>query len=164
MNNSTRLRNTAVPALAWTLGLLTVLSGCGAPEPDDGADSNVTSLGTYEVTARIVDIAGVFPPNKLYDYAYVMKYEVLKSHRGDLSGTLLIGQYNPLKLRPEAADQRSGEIGGNAPHFRVGDIQRLALEVPLMDYCMAGIVNEYAETEPADTPIYWAVWTNQVIP
>jgi len=145
------------------LGISALLAGCSAPEPNDGADANVTTLGSFEVTARIVDIAGVFPPNKLYDYAYVMKYEVIASHRGDLNGTLLIGQYNPLKLRTEAADERSGEIGGNAPHFRVGDIQRLALEVPLMDYCMAGIVNEYAETEPADTPIYWAVWTNQVI-
>jgi hypothetical protein len=93
-----------------------------------------------------------------------MKYEVIESHRGPLTGTLLVGQYNPLKPRAEAADKKSGEIGGNVSRFRVGDVQRLALEVPLIDYCMAGIVNEYAETEPADTPVYWAVWTNQVVP
>ncbi len=151
------------PVAAWSLGFSLLMAGCGAPEPTDGADANVTTLGAYEVTARIVDIAGVFPPNKLYDYAYVMKYEVLESHRGDLAGTLYIGQYNPLKLRPEAADQRSGEIGGDITGFHVGDIQRLALEVPLMDYCMAGIVNEYADTIPEDTPIYWAVWTNSVV-
>ena len=160
-------RQTLTSRIAWgavcVLGML-LPAGCTAPEPDDGADANVTALGAYEVTARIVDIPGVFPPNKLYDYAYVMKYEVIKSHRGPLAGTLLVGQYNPLKPRAEAADRRSGEIGGNATRFRVGDIQRLALEVPLIDYCMAGIVNEYAETEAADNPIYWAVWTNVVIP
>jgi len=145
------------------LALIVLVSACSGPAPDDGADPNVTTQGTYEVTARIVDIAGPFPSNNLYDYAYVMKYEVLKSHRGDLAGTILVGQYNPLKSRAEAADKKSGPIGGNAARFRVGDIQRLALEAPLIDYCMAGIVNEYAETEPSDIPIYWAVWTNKVV-
>jgi hypothetical protein len=143
-------------------GLLVIVLcfGCG-PEPTDGADPQVTTVGSIEVTAKLVDVAGEFPPNDLYDYAYVLKYEVLEAHRGEAPKTLYVGQYNPLKLRSEAADIRSGEIGGTATTFRVGDIQRMALEVPIDDYCMAGIINKYAEQ--TQEPIYWAVWTNRVV-
>jgi len=137
--------------------------GCGAPAPTDGADPKVTTMGTIEVTAKLVDIPGTFPPNDMYDYAYVMKYEIVQVHRGEASGTIFVGQYNPLKKRAEAADERSGEIGGNIVRFRTGDLHRLALDVPIDNFCMAGIVNEYAETAPSDAPVYWAVWTNQVV-
>lgn len=143
--------------------LLLLLAGCGAPAPTDGADPKVTTMGTVEVTAKLVDIVGPFPPNDIYDYAYVMKYEIVAVHRGAASGTVLVGQYNPLKKRAEAADERSGEIGGNVTRFRTGDLHRLALDLPIDNFCMAGIVNEYAEKEPSDAPIYWAIWTNQVI-
>ncbi len=144
-------------AIAFTL----VLAGCGGPEKTDGADDKVTTMGSVEVTAKIVDITGEFPPNDLYDYAYVMKYEVLQTHRGEAPQILYVGQYNPLKSRAEAADARSGEIGGDVTEFRVGDVQRLALEVPIDEYCMAGIINKYAEQ--MQDPIYWAVWTNRVV-
>ncbi len=135
--------------------------GCGGATKTDGADPNVTTLGSVEVTAKLVDIPGEFPPNDLYDYAYVMKYEVLETHRGEAPKIIYVGQYNPLKPRAEAADARSGEIGGDVTEFRVGDVQRLALEVPIDDYCMAGIINKYAEQ--MQEPIYWAVWTNRVV-
>ena len=143
--------------------LILLLTGCGGPAPTDGADPKVTAMGTIEVTAKLVDIPGTFPPNNIYDYAYVMKYEIVQVHRGEASGTIFVGQYNPLKNRAEAADERSGEIGGNVTRFRTGDLHRLALDVPIDNFCMAGIVNEYAEKEPSDAPIYWAIWTNQVV-
>lgn len=149
-----------------TLGLLVfpLLCGCSGPAPSDGADEKVTTMGRIEVTAKLVEIPGEFPSNDLYDYAYVMKYEVVEVHRGEASGTLLVGQYNPLKKRGEAADVRTGEIGGDVKRFRVGDLHRLALDAPIDNFCMAGIINKYAESTPPDTPIYWAFWTNQVIP
>ena len=163
MNSTFNFRR-AVPAALLVAVLGGFIAGCGAPTPDDGADPKVTTMGTIEVTAKLVDITGEFPPNDLYDYAYVMKYEVLQVHRGDAAGTLLVGQYNPLKKRAEAADQRSGEIGGNVTRFRVGDVHRLALDVPIDNFCMAGIINKYAdESKPSDAPIYWAVWTNRVV-
>lgn len=144
--------------------LFLLLAGCGgAPTPTDGADANTTTLGTVEITARLIDIPGEFPPNDLYDYAYVMKYEVLETHRGEATGTIFVGHYNPLKKRGEAADDRSGPIGGNLTRFRVGDIHRLALDVPIEEHCMAGIVNVYAENEPNDAPVYWTLWVNEVV-
>lgn len=145
----------------WGLAAaLVALVGCGAPKTD-GADLQVTTEGSIEVTARLADIRGEFPPNDLYDYAYVMRYEVLQTHRGEAPATILVGQYNPLKPRASAADARSGEIGGDVTRFRQGDIHRLALEVPIDDYCMVGIINKYAEE--SQEPIYWAVWTNRVV-
>ena len=146
---------------AWGLVFVAMLGwGCGAKK-NDGADPNVTTKGSVEVTARLIDVRGEFPPNDLYDYAYVMKYEVLQTHRGEAPKTILVGQYNPLKPRATAADARSGEIGGNATGFKVSDVHRMALDVPIDEYSMVGIINKYAEE--TQEPIYWAVWTNKVV-
>lgn len=144
-----------------SIGALIGLAGCGGAAPDDGADPQVTTRGSIEVTARLVDIPGEFPPNDLYDYAFVMKYEVLETHRGSVPRILYVGHYNPLKPRSTVADKRAEDVGGNVTEFRVGDLHRLALEVPIDDYCMAGIINKYAEQ--VQEPIYWAVWTNKVV-
>ena len=127
----------------------------------DGADPKVTTLGSVEVTAKLEEIRETFPPNNLYDYVYVLKYRVLNTHRGKVEGdTILVGQYNPLKSRTEAADARSGAIGGNVKKFAVGDIHRMALETPLDDYYMGPIINKYHDEDKS--PLYWAIWTNQV--
>jgi hypothetical protein len=124
-----------------------------------GEDANVTTLGTVEITAKLVEIPGEFPSNKLYDYGYVMKYSVGEVHRGEVPGdTLYVGHYNPLKPRDRVKDARVDDVGGTLRRFRVGDTHRMALEVPIDDNCMAGIVNEYAGQDTG--PIYWAVWTN----
>ena len=151
----------AMHGASLLLLLLTAFAGCGASEKTDGADPKVTGLGSIEVTAKLVEVLGEFPPNDLYDYAYVLKYEVVKTHRGEAPKTIYVGQYNPLKPRAEAADARSGEIGGTVTAFHAGDVHRMALEVPIDDYCMVGIINKYAEQ--VKDPIYWAVWTNRVV-
>lgn len=161
---SATIRPLSLAPILYVLLLAPLLAGCGgAPTPTDGADPRVTTMGSIEVTARLADIPGEFPPNDLYDYAYVMKYDVLETHRGDVTGTIYVGHYNPLKKRGEAADDRSGEIGGNITRYRVGDIHRLALDVPIEEYCMAGIVNVYAENAPVDAPVYWTLWVNEVV-
>lgn len=136
-------------------------SGCGE-QPDPGLDDQVTKRGTIEVTAELLEIPGVFPPNKLYDYAYVLKYRVLEVHRGDPGSDLLyVGHYNPLKPRSGVTDKRVKDIGGTLRNYRAGDIHRMALEVPIDDYYMGGIINEY--NAEMTGPVYWAVWTNRVV-
>lgn len=133
-----------------------------AKKTDTDAGPKVTTLGSIEVTAKLVEIPGEIRNDPLYDYAHVMKYKVLTIHRGILNKDILyVGQYNPAKPRAEAADARVGEIGGNLTQFRVGDIHRMALEVPIDDYYMGGIINKYFGQ--VDDPIYWAVWTNRVV-
>ena len=145
------------------LGVLLLAGACAScsKKTDTGADPKVTTLGSTEVTARLEEIRETFPPNNLYDYVYVLKYRVLETHRGKVDGdTILVGHYNPLKPRAQAADARSGEIGGNLKKFNVGDVHRMALEAPIDDFYMGPIINKYHGESKA--PVYWAVWTNMV--
>ena len=134
-----------------TLALISGMS-C-AKKPETGEDPKVTTLGTLEVTAELVEIPGEIRNDPLYDYAHVMKYKVLITHRGTLEKNIIyVGQYNPVKSRTDAADARAGEIGGNLRQFRVGDIHRLALDVPIDEVYMGGIINKYFGQ--TDDPIY----------
>ncbi len=124
-------------------------------------DPQLAARGTVEVTAKLVEIPeGAIFKRDLYDYATILKYEVTAVHRGALGqgATIHIGHYNPWKPRAEAADKKVRDIGGTLREFRVGDTHRMALEVPIDDHFMGGIVNKYFGKETG--PLYWAVWTN----
>lgn len=133
-----------------------------AKKPDTGEDSQVTTLGSIEVTAQLVEIKGRLINDPMYDYAHVMKYKVLEVHRGKIDEeALYIAHYNPAKPRASVADVKAPEIGGTLKRFRPLDIHRMALEVHIDDYYMGGIINKYFGEKTG--PIYWAVWTNLVI-
>jgi hypothetical protein len=143
---------------------LAVLSGVSCAKKtgktDTGADPKVTTLGSIEVTAQLAEIRGDLINDPLYDYAHVMKYKVLQVHRGKVDkDTIYIGHYNPAKPRDSVADARVQQIGGNVKQFRVGDVHRMALEVPIDDHYMGGIINKYFGE--VDDPLYWAIWTNK---
>ena len=149
--------------VASLLVLLPVLfiTSC-AKKVDTGEDPKVTTLGSIEVTARLEEIRGDLINDPLYDYAHVMKYKLLEIHRGEVNKeTMYIGHYNPAKPRDKVADARVQVIGGNVKQFRVGDIHRMALEVPIDNYYMGGIINKYFGE--VNEPVYWAIWTNQVV-
>lgn len=139
-----------------------ILSVSCSKKPDTGEDDKVTTLGSIEVTAQLLEIRGKIIDDPLYDYAHVMKYKVLKVHRGKVNGDIIyVGHYNPAEQRNNVADKRVTQIGGNLKRFRAMDIHRMALEVPIDDYYMGGIINKYFGE--INEPIYWAVWTNLVI-
>jgi hypothetical protein len=127
-----------------------------------GSGSDVASRGSIEVTARLVEIPeGAIFKRELYNYATVLKYEVLEVHRGKVKGqSIYVGHYNPFKLRSEAADQRVPNIGGNLKAFHEGEVHRMALDESMFDRFHGGILNKYSH-EDTD-PIYWAVWTDLV--
>jgi len=141
---------------------LTCLSCRGKPggSVTAGQDPQVTAKGTIEVTARLTEIPeGAIFKRELYDYATILKYQVLKVHRGQIQGdTIFVGHYNPFKPRSETPDRRVKEIGGNLRVFEAGQVHRMALQVPIEDCFMGGIVNKYFGQDTG--PIYWAVWTN----
>ena len=157
----------AVRRLVATLALLGVLAldgvGCGkqAGTPGTrGEDPQVQSRGTTEITAELVEIPeGAIFKRELYNYATILQYKVLRQHRGKVSGdTIYVAHYNPFKPRGEAADARVKGVGGNLKQFRAHALHRMALEVPLDDFYMGGVVNKYFGKTTG--PIYWAVWTN----
>ncbi len=147
----------------WLLMVLVVAS-CSRPPSDPqslGIDPEVTKRGTIEVTARLLEIPdGAIFQRDLYNYATVLKYQIIHVHRGDLAAgqTIYVGHYNPFLPRSEVADRRVPEIGGDLIDFRAGDVHRMALEASIDDHYMGGIVNKYFGQ--MTDPIYWAVWTN----
>jgi len=155
-----QLRRTA--GLICSFFLIVILCTSCSKKPDTGQDAKVTTLGSIEVTAKLLEIKGDLPDIAMYDYAFVMKYEVLEVHRGNLDTSLIyVGHYNPLKPRASVADERVPEIGGNIKRFKALDVHRMALEVPIDDYYMGGIINRYFEE--SKEPVYWAVWSNSVV-
>jgi hypothetical protein len=136
----------------------------GEPAVSAAIDPQLASHGTIEVTAELLEIPeGAIFKRDLYDYATILKYRVLRVHRGEVEGeTLYVGHYNPWKPRSEAADPRVRALGGNLRQFEAGQTHRMALEVPIDDHFMGGIVNKYfGQTTNA---LYWAVWTNEEKP
>jgi hypothetical protein len=166
---SPRVRGSSITDSASVLlgvclaGLGLLLGGCGkSPDTLDATapDPHLTTNGTAEVTAKLVEVPeGAIFKRDLYDYATILRYQVQKVHRGEVEGELLyVGHYNPWKPRSEAPDKRVKNIGGNLRQFQAGQVHHLALEVPLEDHFMGGIVNKYfGKTTNA---LYWAVWTN----
>jgi hypothetical protein len=160
---SLRASRTAVGSLLLAVGLMAAACAQrreGATSPS--SDPELAKRGRIEVTARLVEIPekAIFQ-RELYNYATVLKYQVLEVHRGKVKGpTLYVGHYNPFKPRSEAADRHVPDIGGNLKSFRAGQVHRMALEESMMDHFTGGILNLYSREDP--DPIYWAVWTNLV--
>jgi hypothetical protein len=128
----------------------------------DQADGPVTRRGSFEVTARLMEIPeGAIFKRDLYDYATILKYNVVQVHRGQIQAdTIYVGHYDPWKPRGQASDRRVKDIGGNLRRFEAGQTHRMALEVPIEDHFLGGIVNKYFGQQTG--PIYWALWTDLV--
>jgi len=150
---SVRTSRTVVGSLLLVVGLM----AAACADRREGANR-----GSIEVTAKLVEIPeGAIFERQDYNYATVLKYEVLEVHRGKVKGqTIYIGHYNPFKPRSEAADRRVQDVGGNLTSFAAGQVHRMALEESMLDHFTGGILNLYSE-EDTD-PIYWAVWTDLV--
>jgi hypothetical protein len=149
---------TVLGSLVLAAGLVT--GGCGeSGRGAASADSELAKRGSIEVTARLVEIPeGAIFERELYNYATVLKYQVLEVHRGKVKGDIIyVGHYNPFKPRAEAADRRVKDVGGTLKSFREGQVHHMALEGSMLEHFTGGILNKYSE-EDTD-PIYWAVWT-----
>jgi hypothetical protein len=141
-------------------------SGCQtspAPVPvtGGGEDTKVKSLGTEEVTARLVEVPeGAIFERDLYHYAGILKYEVVSVHRGSLAKgeTIYVGHYDPWKPRNEAADRQVKDVGGTLHEFEAGRLHRMALEKPMDEFYLGAIVDKYFGKREGSA--YWAVWTN----
>jgi len=139
-----------------------VAAGCSGDQGSGnlGSDPELARRGTIQVTAKLVEIPekAIFD-RPLYNYATVLKYQVISVERGHVRGpTIYVGHYNPAKPRSKVADKLVPDIGGNLETFRAGQVHRMALEDSMLDHFSGGILNLYSE-EDTD-PIYWAVWTN----
>lgn len=148
-----------VAPVALALLLTSCGGNAGSPAPA-GKDPHLATNGTVEVTAKLLEVPeGAIFKRDLYDYATILKYQVVKVHRGEVKGDIIyVGHYNPWKSRSDARDKRVKDIGGNLRRFQAGQVHHLALDAPIEDFFMGGIVNKYFGQTTG--PLYWAEWTN----
>jgi hypothetical protein len=158
---SLRKSGNVVGSLLLAVGLMA--AGCSSGREGTagpGADPELSRRGSIEVTARLDEIPeGAIFDRPRYNYATVLKYQVLAVHRGRVKGqTIYVGHYNPAKPRSEVADQRVPDVGGNLKSFHAGQVHHMALEQSMLEQFTGGILNKY--TGEDTDPIYWAVWTD----
>jgi hypothetical protein len=106
------------------------------------------------VTAKLVEIPTKFPPDDLYDYAYVMKYEVTS---GPLQGqSILVAHYKPRQPRNKIKDKMKPFVGGKLRSFTAGDVHKLKLSPDLKKIWTGALVDEFAATDRKSVR-YWAL-------
>lgn len=143
--------------LAAILVAALLLIGCGRSD----TDPQLKSLGSMEVIAKLVEVPeGAIFQRDLYDYASVLKYQVLSVRRGKLEegAVIFVGHYNPWKPRAQAADNRVKQVGGTLREFRAGAVHHMALEPSMEDQFMGGVVDKYFGQHTG--PTFWALWTD----
>jgi hypothetical protein len=110
--------------------------------------------GSIEVTAKLVEIPGKFPPDDLYDYAYVMKYQV---QGGELDGkTILVAHYKPRRERKKIKDQMKKYVGGTLKRFKQGDVHVMTLEPDLQKIWQGAVIDDFFATDRKSTR-YWCL-------
>jgi len=107
-----------------------------------------------EVTAKLVEIPSKPPPDDLYDYAYVMRYQV---QGGALDKQfLLVAHYKPLQARSKIKDKMKSQVGGKLRSFSQGDVHKLKLSPDLKQIWKGALVDEYASTD-RNSLRYWCL-------
>jgi hypothetical protein len=107
-----------------------------------------------EVTAKLVEIPSKMPPDDLYDYAYVMRYQV---QGGPLDKQfLLVAHYKPLVPRSKIKDKMKAQVSGKLRSFNQGDLHKLKLAADLKSIWKGALVDEYAATDHKSIR-YWCL-------
>src|SRR5690348_13711514 len=119
---------------------------------DARGDANETA--PIDVTAKLVEIPSKLPPDDLYDYAYVMRYEVVG---GPLDKTaILVAHYKPLQPRSKIKDKMKEHVGGKLRSFSVGDLHKLKLASDLKKVWKGPLVDDFAATDRKSMR-YWCL-------
>jgi len=138
--NHAPCRSSRVSILApFALALLaTALVFPGVARSDAPAD-------TITLTAKLVEIPAKFPSDDLYDYAFVMRYQVMD---GPMNGqSILVAHYKPRQPRAAIKDQMKKVVSGKVRNFHQGDVHKLQLTPNLKSVWKGALVDEFAATD-----------------
>ncbi len=133
------------------IGALSALMFLGACRSGSEGNEKATGFpapapGEIAVRAELVDIAGLFPDQGLYDYVYVMRYRVRAVEAGNLSlpsdSSLLVAHANPRVPRNEIRLPSGPPVAGGLRSFGVGNSHRLVL-LPLDSLWSGTVIDEY---------------------
>jgi hypothetical protein len=115
------------------------------------ARAEASELG---VTAKLVEIPSKFPPDDLYDYAYVMRYEV---SGGPLDkSSILVAHYKPRQPRAKIKDIMKGFVAGKVRSFATGDVHKLKLSADLKKIWKGPVIDDFAATDRKSVR-YWCL-------
>ncbi len=107
-----------------------------------------------DVTAKLVEIPSKFPPDDLYDYAYVMKYRVVG---GKLDGkTILVAHYKPRRARKKIKDQMKKYVDGKLKRFKQGDMHVMTLDPDLQKIWQGAVIDDFFASDRKSTR-YWCL-------
>jgi hypothetical protein len=130
MSNPRSLGWSCLAAVLWSAS---VCQGAGA------------ALATFEVTARLVNIPGKYPSEDLYDYAYVMQYQVVG---GELDKQkIFVAHYKPRHARNDIDDAMKKYVSGSLKHFEVGALHRLTLTPEMRKVWKGAVVDEFFDSD-----------------
>ena len=130
--------------------ILVALLSVSSVTPAARADTDET----IAVTAKLVEIPSKFPPDDLYDYAYVMRYEVIGGPLDKAS--ILVAHYKPRQARSKIKDKMKDFVGGKLRSFTVGDIHKMKLAPDLKKIWKGPLVDEFAATDHKSVR-YWCL-------
>jgi hypothetical protein len=134
------------PRKSLCVGLLTLLAT--APL------AAIAAAPPVEVTAKLVEIPSKLPPDDLYDYAYVMRYQV---QGGALDKQfLLVAHYKPLQPRSKIKDKMKAQVAGKLRSFNQGDVHKLKLSADLKEIWKGPLLDEYSATDHKSIR-YWCL-------
>jgi hypothetical protein len=101
--------------------------------------------GELDITAKLVEIPSKFPPDDLYDYAYVMRYEVIGGPMDKAS--ILVAHYKPSQPRSKIKDKMKAHVAGKLRSFVQGDVHKLKLTADLKNVWKGPLIDEYSATD-----------------
>ncbi len=148
---------------------LAVLGACACSKKDEGAAKQSIPQsalpakppvdGELVITAKLDDIPGEYPANDIYNYAYIMRYKVIKVVQGSYADSvILVGHYNPRFAREEIKDEQGSKVGGNVKSFTVGDVNYLVL-TNLEKNWNGAVEDGYFKDKRTR---YWALWADKL--
>jgi len=138
---------------ARVLGLLLLVVSGLLVAPRSG-HSESDAAGVIAVSAKLVEIPSTPPPDDLYDYAYVMRYQVMG---GPLDkSSILVAHYKPLQARSKIGDKMKAYVSGKLRSFVQGDVHKLKLSPDLKKIWKGPLVDEFSATDRKSVR-YWCL-------
>lgn len=110
--------------------------------------------GELQVTAKLVEIPATFPPDDLYDYAFVMRYEVVGGPMDKKS--IFVAHYKPRQPRNKIKDKMKDQARGKLRSFKQGDTHKLKLSADLKKIWAGALLDEFSATDRKSVR-YWCL-------
>lgn len=110
---------------------------------------------SLDVVAKLVEIPTSFPPDDLYDYAYVMRYQVTGGGALDKQ-SIFVAHYKPRQPRSKIKDKMKAFARGKVRSFSAGDVHKLKLTADLKKVWTGALVDEFAATDRKSVR-YWCL-------